>query len=166
MTYDFPRAGRSSYAIHFAIVPKKGPHRSAGRVDHTTMKSNLPAIAPTATAAAAAEAATATRTTTATGAWLVLCLVDTKLTATHLVTIQALDGAGRIGLAHLDKPEATRTTGFPIGRQRDGLHRPMLREQAAHVRLAGGERQIAYIDLGHKFSTLQTTRSGTRAEVV
>jgi hypothetical protein len=124
-------------------------------------ESNLPAVA-TATAAAtavSAEAATAAWTSTPAGAGLVLGFVDAQLTTTHFVAIQALNGAGRIGLAHFDEPESAGTAGLTIGRQRHGLDSPVLREQCANVRLAGAERQIAYIDFGHKFSTLQTSRS-------
>ncbi len=87
-----------------------------GLVVEIDYRRSLPAIAPTP-AAAAKPAATAARTSAATAARLVLGLVDTQLPATHLVTVQALDGAGRISLAHLDEPEDTRATGLTIGRQ-------------------------------------------------
>src|ERR1700730_10367818 len=120
-------------------------------------ESNLPAAAPTAAAAAAVTTAEATataaaRTSTAARAGLVLSFVDAQLTTTHVVAVQALDGTGCIGLAHLDEPESAGAAGLTIGRQRHGLDSPVLREQRANVRLAGAERQIAYIDFGHKFS--------------
>ena len=89
--------------------------------------SNLPAI-PTAAATTAATkpAATAARTATATAARLVLSFVDAQLATTHIVTVQALDGTGRIGLVHLNKPETAWATGLTIGRQRNGLNRTML----------------------------------------
>jgi hypothetical protein len=126
--------------------------------DQTINGSNLPAIAATTATAAAttvtttSTAATATRTSAAaTSAGLVLSFVDAELAATHIVTVQALNGAGCIGLAHFNEPETTRASRFAIGRQRHGLDGPMLREQCANVRLAGAERQIAYIDFRHKF---------------
>jgi hypothetical protein len=126
-------------------------------------ESNLPAVATaaTATTAVSAEAATTAAWTSpaTTRAGLVLGFVDAQLTTTHFVAIQALNGAGRIGLAHFDEPESAGTAGFTISWQRHGLDCPVLREQLANVRLAGAERQIAYIDFGHKFSTLQTSRS-------
>jgi hypothetical protein len=124
-------------------------------------ESNLPAVTTAAaTTAVSAEAATTAARTSATArAGLVLGFVDAQLTATHFVAIQALNGAGRIGLAHFDEPESAGTAGFTISWQRHGLDGPVLREQLANVRLAGAERQIAYIDFGHKFSTLQTSRS-------
>ena len=130
----------------------------------TINESNLPAVATAAAAAATvtpeATATTAARTsTTAASAGLVLGFVDAQLTTTHIVAIQALNGSGRVGLAHFNEPESAGAAGLTIGRQRHGLDRPVLREQCANVRLAGAERQIAYIDFGHKFSTLQTTRS-------
>jgi hypothetical protein len=132
----------------------------------TINESNLPAVATAAaTTAATAVTAEAAATTTArtsaaaTSAGLVLGFVDAQLTATHIVTIQALNGPGCIGLAHFNEPESAGAAGLTIGRQRHGLDSPMRREQCANVRLAGAERQIAYIDFGHKFSTLQTTRS-------
>lgn len=137
---------------------KKGP-ACAGPPIITIDESNLPAVATTAAATTAAvtatEAATAARTpTTPTGAWLVLSLVDAQLTTTHVVAVQALDRPGRIGLAHLDEPESAGAACLAIGRQRHGLDSSMLREQLANIRLASAERQIAYIDFGHKFSTL------------
>jgi hypothetical protein len=125
--------------------------------DHQSINgSNLPAIAATTTAATAAvattaAATTAARTSAAASAGLVLSFVDAKLPATHIVTVQALNGAGCIGLAHFNEPETARASRFAIGRQRHGLNGPVLREQCANVRLAGAERQIAYIDFGHKF---------------
>ena len=142
---------------HNSPVNKKGP-ACAGPSIIAIDESNLPAVASaTATAAAVtateAAATAATRTSaTAAGAGLVLSLVDAQLTTTHVVAVQALDGPGRIGLAHLDEPESAGAAGLTIGRQRHGLDSPVLREQRANVRLAGAERQIAYIDFGHKFS--------------
>jgi hypothetical protein len=126
--------------------------------DQTINGSNLPAIAATTTTTAAATVATTATATTAartsaaaTSAGLVLSFVDAELSATHIVTVQALNGAGCIGLAHFNEPETTRASRFAIGRQRHGLDSPVLREQCTYVRLAGAERQIAYIDFGHKF---------------
>lgn len=124
--------------------------------DQTINGSNLPAIAATtataaATVATTATAATAARTSAAAGAGLVLSFVDAELPATHIVAVQALNGTGCIGLAHFNEPETARASRFAIGRQRHGLNGSVLREQCANVRLAGAERQIAYIDFGHKF---------------
>jgi hypothetical protein len=136
----------------------KKARRESRALDQTINGSNLPAIAATTTTATAAAtvtttstAATATRTSAAASAGLVLSFVDAELAATHIVTVQALNGAGCIGLAHFNEPETTRASRFAIGRQRHGLDGPMLREQCANVRLAGAERQIAYIDFRHKF---------------
>ena len=87
-------------------------------------ESNLPAVATTAAAAAAvtpeATTTTAARTsTTAASAGLVLSFVDAQLTTTHIVAIQALNGPGRIGLAHFNEPESAGAAGLTIGRQRD-----------------------------------------------
>ena len=134
---------------------KKARHESRA-LDQTINGSNLPAIAATTTTATTtvattATAATAARTYAAASAGLVLSFVDAELSATHIVTVQALNGPGCIGLAHFNEPETTRASRFAIGRQRHGLNGPVLREQCANVRLAGAERQIAYIDFGHKF---------------
>ena len=137
---------------------KKGP-ACAGPLIITINESNLPAVATAAAATAATVAAEAAATTTAawtsaaaTSAGLVLGFVDAQLTTTHIVAIQALNGTGCIGLAHFNEPESAGAAGLTIGRQRHGLDSPVLREQCANVRLAGAERQIAYIDFGHKFS--------------
>jgi hypothetical protein len=159
---SIPRKSRKAI---FAIQQRKGP-AYAGPLIITINESNLPAVATTAAAAATAvtaeAATTAARTSAAASAGLVLGFVDAQLTATHIVTIQALNGSGCIGLAHFNEPEPAGTAGLTIGRQRHGLDSPVLREQCANVRLTGAERQIAYIDFGHKFSTLQTTRSSLR----
>jgi len=106
----------------------------------TINESNLPAVATAATttaatvAAEAAAAATAARTSAAaaaTSAGLVLGFVDAQLTTTHIVAIQALNGAGRVGLAHFNEPETAGAAGLTIGRQRHGLDSPVLREQCA-----------------------------------
>ena len=109
----------------------KGRHIKKARVSPGLVAdydcSNLPAIPTTAAATAATEpAAAAARTTAATGAGLVLSFVDTQLATTHIVTVQALDGTGSIGLAHLNKPETAWATGLTIGRQRNGLDRTVL----------------------------------------
>jgi hypothetical protein len=133
---------------------KKGPGYP-GPLSQNDCATSLPAIATAAAATTPTEAAaTATRTTATTGARLVLSLVDPQLATTHIVAVQALDGTGRVGLAHLNKPEATGATGLTIGWQRNGFDRAVLREQRTDVRLTGAERQIAYIDLGHKFKSL------------
>jgi len=80
-----------------------------------------------------------------------LTLSDAQLTAIHIVAIQVLNRTSRIGLAHLNEPESAGTARFAISWQRHGLDSPVLRKQLANVRLAGAERQIAYIDFGHKF---------------
>ena len=146
---------RDPSSIH--LLPKKRPGITPGLDRQAiTMEANLPAVASTAaapTAATAAKAAaTAARTSTTASAGLVLSFVDAELSATHIVTVQALNGPGCIGLAHFNEPESAWAAGLTIGRQRHGLDRPVLREQCANVRLAGAERQIAYIDFGHKFS--------------
>ena len=47
-------------------------------------------------------------------------------TVNHLAkAVQALDGPGRIGLAHLDEPESAGAAGLTIGRQRHGLDSPV-----------------------------------------
>jgi hypothetical protein len=137
---------------------KKGPVVSRA-LDQTINESNLPAIAATTATATATVATTATATAartsaaaaTTTSAGLVLSFVDAQLSATHIVTVQALNGAGCIGLAHFNEPESAWASRLTIGRQRHGLDGPVLREQCAYVRLAGAKRQIAYIDFGHKF---------------
>jgi hypothetical protein len=165
--WRYPKFRENSRRRFSPIKNKKGP-AYAGPLIITINESNLPAVATAATTAAAtvaaeaaAAATTAARTSAAAAsAGLVLGFVDAQLTTTHIVAIQALNGAGRVGLAHFNEPESAGAPGLTIGRQRHGLDSPVLREQCANVRLAGAERQIAYIDFGHKFSTLQTTRSG------
>jgi hypothetical protein len=109
---------------------KKGP-AYAGPLIIAINESNLPAVATatataTAVTAEAATTTTAARTSTAaTSAGLVLGFVDAQLTATHIVTIQALNGAGCIGLAHFNEPESAGTSGLTIGRQRHGLDSPV-----------------------------------------
>src|SRR4051812_36271204 len=90
--------------------------------DQAINESNLPAIAATTATATAAvattAAATAARTSaaaTAAGAWLVLSFVDAQLSATHIVTVQALNGAGCIGLAHFNEPESAWASRLTIG---------------------------------------------------
>jgi hypothetical protein len=124
---------KAVFANEQSPMNKKGP-AYAGPLIITINESNLPAVATTAAAAATAAAvtaeaaatATATRTSTAaTSAGLVLGFVDAQLTATHIVTIQALNGTGCIGLAHFNEPESAGTSGLTIGRQRHGLYSPV-----------------------------------------
>jgi hypothetical protein len=88
------------------------------------------ATATTTTASAAAVATTTaaagTSTTTATTARLVLRLIHAQWTSAHVVTIEVLDSAGGIGLAHLDKTEAAGATGLAIGGQRYRFYRSVL----------------------------------------
>jgi hypothetical protein len=140
---------------------KKSPDESRAflsRIACAIRKGDLPATSAaaatttsvTATAVATATATAAARTSTAaTAAGLVLSLVDTQRTTAHVLAVQALNGAGRIGLVHLDKSEAARTTRIAIGRQGDGLNSTVLREQRADVRFARSKRQVSNIDLRH-----------------
>ena len=144
--------------VSFALFRPRNEKRPGGcrAFDQTINESNLPAIAATTATATAAvattAAATAARTSAAaTSAGLVLSFVDAQLPTTHIVAVQALNGAGCIGLAHFNEPESAGASRLTIGRQRHGLDGPVLREQCAYVRLAGAKRQIAYIDFGHKF---------------
>ena len=137
------------------VAIKKARLWRAGLSDQAINGSNLPAVATAATSTAsavAAEAATTAWTSATACTRLVLSLVDAQLTAIHIVAVQVLNGTGCIGLAHFNEPEPAGASRFAISRQRYGLDRTMLRKQLANVRLAGAERQIAYIDFGHKFN--------------
>jgi hypothetical protein len=93
-------------------------------------------VAATATATATAVAATAAAATTA---GLVLSLIHTQWSATHIVAIEVLDRARSVRLTHLHEAEAARATGFSVSRQRHGFNGAMLCEQRSNVRLAGTE---------------------------
>jgi hypothetical protein len=67
----------------------------------------------TSTAAATAATATATAART-TAAGLFLCFVNLKRTATHVLTVQALDCTGRIGTRHFDETETAWAAGVAI----------------------------------------------------
>src|SRR5690606_32706867 len=112
----------------------------------------LPATAAAAAATAArttAEAAAA-RTSAATIAGLVLGFVDPQGATVHRIAVERLDGARGISLRHFDETETAGAAGLPIGGQRDGLDRAVLREQRTHLGFIGRERQVAYIDLRHR----------------
>jgi hypothetical protein len=85
-------------------------------------------IAPATTTAAATAAvpttaaATAARTTTAAAsAGLILRLIDAQRTTAHILAIEALDCARRIGLVHLDETETARTAAIAVDRQGNEL---------------------------------------------
>jgi hypothetical protein len=105
----------------------------------------LPATATTAAATAARTAAT----TAATTALTFLRFIDTQRTTTHVLAVQGLDGALRIGARHFDEAEAARTARFAIIDQRNGLHRTVLFEQRPNVLLGSGKWQIANVDFRH-----------------
>ena len=85
---------------------------------------------------------------------LVLRLVDFERSAIHILTIQILNRPCCIGARHFHEAEATRTSGLPVGYQRNRINDPVLREERSHCIVGGGEGQIAYIDLAHVISHL------------
>jgi hypothetical protein len=114
----------------------------------------LPATAATTAATATATTAagtTATAATTATTAatLALLRLIDAQRTAAHVLPIEGLDGALCVGTRHFHEAEATRTAGFTVVDQRNGLDGAMLFEQLADLRFIRRERQVSYIDLCH-----------------
>jgi hypothetical protein len=94
----------------------------------------LPATAATATtttasataAVATTAAAAGTSTAAAAAAGLVLRLIHAQRASAHVVTVEVLDCACRIGLTHLDKTEAAGAAGLTIGGQRYRFDRAVL----------------------------------------
>src|SRR5688572_5931430 len=110
-------------------------------------RSALPASATTTTAAAGATTAAA-----ATATLPFLRLVDAQRTASHVLTVQRLDGALCVRSRHFHEAEAARTTRLAIVDQRHRLNRAVLREQLAHLSLVCRERQVTHIDPRHRSS--------------
>ena len=73
-----------------------------------------------------ADVTSATWTTTAARAGLILGLVDPQRPSTQILTVEALDRTGGIGLIHFHKRKSARPAGLAVRRQRDGLHLAML----------------------------------------
>ena len=58
------------------------------------------------------------------------CFIDSQGPAIKLRAIQGIDGLLRLGIVfHLDKPEATRPSGFAIGNHLSAGHRTVLLEE-------------------------------------
>jgi hypothetical protein len=93
---------------------------------------------------------TAATTTAATAAGFVLRFVDLERTATHVLTIQVLNGARSIRTGHFDEAEATRTAGIAIVDQGNRLDRAMLFEQRANGGFVSREGKVAYVNLTHE----------------
>ena len=94
------------------------------------------------------------RTTTAAAtARLVLRLVDLERTTAHVLAVQALNGARRIGARHFHEAEAARTTGVAVHDQRYRLDRAVLREQRANR----GLRRRKRADCPRKSCSLKKT---------
>src|SRR5688572_1915443 len=140
-------------------MPTRGPAWSRTPQSRKPRAAVLPATAAAAaatavtataaaTTAAAAIAATAAAAATAT-LGLVLRLVDLQRTTAHVLTVQGLDRAGRVGTGHFDEAEATGAAGLAIVDQADGLDGAMLVEQGAHLGFIGAKGQVAHINLAH-----------------
>src|SRR5687768_6953443 len=67
--------------------------------------------------------------------------VDAQRTAAHLEAIHMLNGRLGFRSCHLHESKTTRTAGFTVVHELDGLHRPMLFEQAAHFCFGRTERK-------------------------
>src|ERR1700719_1901587 len=115
--------------IAYSLKKRQGPAKPSPGVQ---------IIRRSITTGAAAEP-TATGTTSAARTGTILRLIDLQWATAHIGTVEVLDRAGRIGLAHLDKATPARPTCFPIDRERDRLDGAMLREQRANFRIRGGK---------------------------
>jgi len=87
--------------------------------------------------------------TTAVAAWLILCLIHFELPTTQLVTVQALNGARRVGAWHLDETEASGTSRLSVIDEGNRVHRAVLLEELAHSCFISCEREVAYVNLTH-----------------
>src|SRR5690606_21227205 len=97
----------------------------------------------------ASAAATAAAAWAAPAALAFLCFVHAQRTSPHLLAVQRLDGALRVGARHLNETEAARPAGLAIVDQGNGFHRAVLLEQLTHLGLIRRKRQVAHIDLCH-----------------
>lgn len=78
-----------------------------------------------------------------------LGFVHFQRTPAKILAIERLHGARGIGVGHLDEAEAPWPTRIAVVDQGDRLDRAMLGEERTNGILGGGERQIAYEQLGH-----------------
>jgi hypothetical protein len=140
-------------SIAVRLSKKKNPAALAHRgVFHHLLGVNsdrLPATAAATAAARSARTTAAAATTAATAALTFLSFVNTQRTTAHILAVQGLDGALRIGARHLDKAKATRTTRFAIVNQRDGFNSAVLFEQLADLCFVSRKRQVTHIDFRH-----------------
>src|SRR5690349_3730359 len=93
-------------------------------------------------------------TWSAAAAWLVLSFIDLQRAPVHVVPVQILDCARRLGARHFHEAEAARLTGVAILDQGDRLDRAVLREQGANRLFARGKGQIAHVDFAHAIDSL------------
>ena len=63
-------------------------------------------------------------------------------------SVQILGALGLLGRCHLDEAETARLAGELVRDHVGRRHRPVRREQVGQLRLAGREREAAYIDFG------------------
>jgi hypothetical protein len=90
----------------------------------------------------------------------ILGQVDTERTAIELLTVEALDHRGRLGVAReLDEGEPARATGLPIGGKGDVEDRPGWGQELLEALLGGLEAQITDEDFGGNGSLLGRGRS-------
>ncbi len=137
-------------------VPQGGTHVHHSVTAGTAFRNraSVPAWAATTAAAATATRTTtaATARTTATAAAArraILGFVHAQCATAHRKAIQALNGAGSVGIAHFDKGKAARTTRFTVHDHIHGLNSPMLRKQSTHLALVSGKGQISNVDFRH-----------------
>jgi hypothetical protein len=74
-----------------------------------------------------------------------LRLADLERTTAEVGAVQGLRGARGISARHLDKTEATRTTGIAIADQRELFNGSMRREKGAHGILGGRKGKISNV---------------------
>ncbi len=91
-----------------------------------------------------ASVTTRTAATTA-RALTVLSFVHFQGATLKVGAVQSLHGAGCVGVGHLDKAEATRTTGVAVADQGYLFNRAVLGKQGTHGFIGRGKGQISYI---------------------
>ena len=108
-------------------------------------RERLPAsAAATATASTAAGAATTAAATTAATLTL-LRFVDAQGTASHVLTVQRLDGTLCVRTRHFHEAEAAGAAGFAIVQDGDVGDGAMFREEIAKIIFSGLKGEITYV---------------------
>jgi hypothetical protein len=115
----------------------------------TTVATAAAARATAAAATTVAAATTAAAAATTAGAGLVLRLIDAQCATAEILAVYSLDGTSGIRLAHLDEAETAWAAGLAVIGEGNRLYGAVCSKQRTDVVFSCGERQVAYINLGH-----------------